>query len=217
MDRKLLAVVAVLAGGPAMTDAPSSSEQPVRGTTTCDQSAGGGSCRIAWEFPETSHAFYFIEAMDPESSTWHRVAGPLSARSGVTEETMLEGRLYRTVACEDPLGTRSCVGSTAVWALFHPMSADAIPRSVDDKRGVPMMVSKSTTDLKSQMHVYNVYLVRRLLNGVADVRSMPPMSAPRFGLEVPIERVLTEATHDEIVGHDVYRHYEVWRIEDPDQ
>ena len=199
MDGKLLVVVALLFAGPAMT-----AEDSTLPITRCE-SAGSGLCRIAWDFPATSRAFYWIEAMDPESSTWRRVAGPFSTRSGVTEDTMAEGRLYRTVGCADALGTRSCLSSTVVWALFHPESVDAVPEFVDDKRGHKMVVGKKDGP-GTQKHVYNLYLMTRLWNGVEDKRSMPSMTEVPFGS-------FEQATLDEVIQHDLYQHYEAWGLQ----
>lgn len=73
-----------------------------------------------------------------------------------------------------------------------------------------MLVSKNVS-LRAQKHQYNVYLVRRLMNGVADMGSMPPMTVPRFGSEVSEERVLTQGTEYEVIERDVCKHYEAWR------
>lgn len=210
MDRILQALAALLLAGSVLADPPSGAGDSVLGTTRCDRSGVDGLCRIAWDVPATSRAFYWIEEMSPETTSWRRVLGPLSTRSGITEGRVLDGRLYRVVSCEDPTDTQSCVSSTVFWALFQPGSADAIPNSVDDRRGVPMLVSKNTS-LRDQKHQYNVYLVRRLMNGVADMGAMPPMTVPRLGSDVSEERLLTEGTEDEVIEHDVYRHYEADR------
>ena len=210
MYRLLLALVVLALSRPAVPGPPSDAEDSVSGTTTCDSSDNTGLCRIAWNIHAATRTFHWIEEMDPETSTWRRISGPVSARSGITEEPVLGGRLYRVVACEDPTGAKECIGSTVLWAPFQPKSADAIPSFLDDKRGVRMFVSKNLS-LEEQNQQYNAYLLVRLMNGVTDMRAMPPMTVPRFGPVVPDEVLLAEGTNDDIIQQTLYAMYEARR------
>jgi hypothetical protein len=89
-----------------------------------------------------------------------------------------------------------------------------IPGVVHDKNGVPMYVSKDGS-LTGQKQQYNLYLLVRLMDGVSDMRSMPPMTAPRFGLDMPPQRVLTEGTVDDLIEQNAFAMYEARRTGEP--
>jgi hypothetical protein len=81
------------------------------------------------------------------------------------------------------------------------MSEDAIPALVDDdRRGGKMLVSKNL-GLGEQIQQCNVYL-ERLLNGVDDMRSMPPMT--RAGAEVTHPKIFDRLSEIHRVVHGMY-------------
>ena len=219
--RKLLTALLLLPGSAVMADPPSPAntivDTPTAGATACD-SDGDGFCRLTWNVPSGSYGSFWVEEMDPETSFWRRLPKPLPARSGTTPERVQDGRLYRVVACQDASGSGPCTSSTVQWAPFKPMSADSIPELVDNKRGGKMLVSKKS-HIKSQAQQYNVYLVERLLNGIEDMRSMPPMTPPRFGHDVSNETLVKLATEWEIIDNTVHGIYEARRgmTREPDE
>ncbi|HSC06016.1 MAG TPA: hypothetical protein VLD59_04255 [Steroidobacteraceae bacterium] len=89
-----------------------------------------------------------------------------------------------------------------------------IPSVVHDKKGVPMYVNKDGS-LMGQKQQYNLYLLVRLMLGISDMRSMPPMTAPHFGLDIPPERVLTEGTVDDLIEQNAFAMYEARRAGEP--
>jgi hypothetical protein len=145
--------------------------------------------------------------MEPEHSAWTRLF-TVPARAGTSEHEMLGGRLYRVLTCADASGTKSCVSSQVVWAPFQAMSKDAIPDVVLDKNGGRMLVSKNLS-MAAQNQQYNVYLLQRMMTGIMDMRSMPPMRLPRFSFDATVQELLDgKATRDEIIDLVVYRQYE---------
>jgi len=212
MCRLILALTAISLAHTAISEPSSAARVSEFSTTICESAGLEGACRIAWNIPAASRAFFWIEEMHPDSNAWRRVSGPMSTPSGITAEPVPEGRLYRVVACEDASGAQSCIGSTVLWVPFHARSADAIPDTVNSKKGVKMVVSKSSP-LGARNLQYNVYLMERLMSGLADeaMQSMPPMTAPRFGLDASRESLLAEATDDERIHHLVYKFYEARR------
>jgi hypothetical protein len=89
-----------------------------------------------------------------------------------------------------------------------------IPSVVRDKKGVPMYVNKDGS-LMGQKQQYKLYLLMRLMGGISDMRSMPPMTAPRFGLGIPPETVLTEGTVDDLIEQNAFAMYEARRTGQP--
>ena len=73
-----------------------------------------------------------------------------------------------------------------------------------------MFVFKNLS-LEEQNQQYNAYLLVRLMNGVTDMRAMPPMTAPRFGPDVPDDTLLAQATNDDIIQQTLYALYEARR------
>jgi hypothetical protein len=207
----LLATTARISAGEHPSTEPENFSLGVDG---CERSTRDDRCRIVWIVSAPERAYYWIEGMDPESSVWRRMIGPVSSRSAVSEAPLVDGRLYRVVACDDDTGTRSCVSSKVLWAPLKT-EVDAIPSIVEDKRGVKMFVSKKSSAF-GQHQQYNMYMLMRLMSGVADMRSMPPMTPPRFGLDVPDETLFAEATQDEIIHQTVYSWYEARRTKGPE-
>jgi hypothetical protein len=183
--------------------------ESVAGTVACESDADRG-CRIVWNVSGVSARSVWLEELNPESSVWHRVA-PLGRASGITDETVAGGRLYRTIACDEPTETNSCVPSTVFWAPFQAPNVEAIPAIVENKQGLKMYVSKSSP-LSVQNLQYNVYLLERLMSGLDDatMRSMPPMTNPRLGPDVSPE-LFMKATKDERIQHHIYKMYDARR------
>jgi hypothetical protein len=209
MKRSTSTVLLLILAGVAGADATINNKTQVFGTVACKLDRSGDLCRIAWEIPASARKFYWMEEMEPEQSSWHRLFR-LPTRAGITESKLQGGRLYRVIACEDAAGTQSCSSSQVVWAPFQALNVDSIPDVVHTKQGEKMLVGKRN-GLQSQNQQYNLYLLVRLMSG-ADGWTMPPMRPSRFPLGTTTAMLsAAKATSDDALELFVYGEYEAWR------
>lgn len=180
----------------------SASAEPVTvgGKAICDRTTPR-TCRVAWTFDSLQQAAYSVEQFDPKTKRWIPVYGPVTERTGITQEPMTEGSLYRGIACGDK---RKCVVTSTIWAPLHPVNTEAMPDSVQRKNGIVMTVSKNVGDYESMRQQYNVYMLTRLLEDVDNWTIMPPMtSPPQDPLTSPPEWI-----DDDFIHFAVYGQYE---------
>jgi hypothetical protein len=173
------------------------SAQADSATVTCDRQSPG-ECKVSWLFPAQQAAFS-VEQFDVGTQQWKRVYGPVSQASGTTPAAVVEGFLYRAVACES-----TCTSSTTLWAPVHFPSADEIPETVPSAHGHIFRVSKTPdASFESQRQQYNAYRLYDLYESIKDWAAMPPMTQPP---KDPLSSS-EEWVHDDLIHAVAYTHY----------
>jgi len=146
----------------------------------CKRPAAGEACLTAWDFTATPRAFHWVQRFVPNeigNYGWQPIAGPFAGVTGVTDESMEEGFLYRVVGCKDKTGSTDCVGSTVYWAPLRPKSIDEIPERIDTPHAY--YKPRLGPGWLEQVIAYNRAMLKKVVYSI-DMSSMPPMTALPF-------------------------------------
>lgn len=183
-------------------------EPPLQsGVADCDRSVHGRACMLGWNFSGDPRPHYRVQRLTTKPQQWVNTE-ILSSDPYATGRPVEGGNLYRVAACDDKASTRNCIYSSVQWAIERP-TREEMPDYLLDGNGVKMVISK-TDDLLSQTDQYNVYRLTQLLDEVADVHLLPPMTKPR--ISNPDTVVLDESvTEDEMIFTSIYHNYEMRR------
>ncbi len=178
------------------------------GDLRCDRQDGRQACVLTWNLAAQPRVHYRVQRYDVASQSWQSLGNTYSSPYASTDQPVRGGTLYRILACDDLERQVNCVGSRVHWALLLPSSPDEIPDAVESKSGGKMLVNK-TSDLASQTDAYNVYLLANMLDDIADLASMPPMTRPRLMPEDPLFD--GDTVDEEQMESSVYHNYETRR------
>ena len=85
---------------------------PTEGAASCRASSEQpADCVVEWTWRRAPRAYGWIQQFDHASARWRSVSLAPSSRSGVSQETVEDGHLYRVLGCDDPRGSHRSAAS----------------------------------------------------------------------------------------------------------
>jgi hypothetical protein len=174
----LLAVAVGALHAAPVQDAEKTVSKRVEGTAACRESnAQPAACFVSWAWQESPRAYEWIQQFDPATRSWRTLAVAPVARTGVSQDTVEDGFLYRVLGCDDPRGASRCSTTSVFWAPYRPATVNDIPEVVVDRYGGRQAVAKNVP-YDAQVAEYNVYQLMVQLDGL-DRSVLPAMTRPR--------------------------------------
>jgi len=202
LPNTLSALTAVMICQVGLTEPPLKS-----GVADCDRTDHGRICKLGWNFSGDPRQHYRVQRLTTKPQEWVDTE-ILNANPYATGIPVDGGYLYRVAACDDKAAIKNCVYSTVQWAIARP-TPEEMPDYLLDGNGVKMVISK-TDDLLSQTDQYNVYRLTQLLDDIADVRLLSPMTKPRVS-DVDMPTLDDSVTDDDMIFASIYHNYEIRR------
>jgi hypothetical protein len=153
------------------------------GIATCRAtSAQPAECLVEWTWRRAPRTYGWIQQFDRATARWHTMSLVSSARSGVSQDTVEDGHLYRVLGCDDVRGAHGsapsgCSTTSVFWAPYRFATVNDIPEVVADRYGSRHTVSKNLP-YEAQIAQYNVYQLMLHLEGL-DRSGLPAMTPPR--------------------------------------
>jgi hypothetical protein len=201
-------LLAALSSGHAESTAAAARRAPAKelGSSNCSEDGSQpAACQVAWSWRIAPRAYAWIQQFDPSTREWLSVAVAPATRSGVSQDAVEDGHLYRVMGCDDPQGSERCASTTVFWAPYRPATVNDIPEVVVDRYGGQHTVSKNTP-YEAQIAEYNVYQLMLHLEGL-DRSVMPAMTRPK-------PETMPDWSVWDTVNYNIHNVYEGYRAMD---
>jgi hypothetical protein len=203
---RLTSIACLLLGAASVADA--GQDAATEGTANCRAtSAQPAACLVEWTWQKSPRAYGSVQQFDPSIRRWRTIADAPATRSGVSQDTVEDGYLYRVLGCDDVRGAEasassSCSTTTVFWAPYRPATVNDIPEVVADRYGSRQTVSKKLS-YDVQVTQYNGYQLILHLEGL-DRSVLPAMTPPR-------PETVPDWTVWDTVAYNVHNLYEAYR------